>query len=269
MSPPASHAKDGTRAEQVNKLSQQICAWAGPVFMVLLGIGYVGFAGLVPPPSPTRSPESIASFVQDHTTRLRIGLTLCMFGAGLLVPWSCAIAVQIKRIEGRWSPMAYTQMTSGSVGALLLVFPLFMLQTAAYRPERSPELVQFASDAAFLVFFGAACLIVVQCLSLALAVFQDAGPEKVFSRWLAYFSLWVAGILGLGSLDVFFKVGPFAWDGIVTFWLDFSAFGAWAVVVTVHLIRAIESQHKDLVGPALGTGAQPAPLGAELPAQPE
>lgn len=239
----------------MNKLSQLICAWSGPVFMVLLGIGYVGVAGLVPPPSPARSPESIASFFDDHATRLRIGLTLCMFGAGLLVPWSCAIGVQIKRIEGQWSPMAYTQMTSGSVGALLLVFPIFMLQTAAYRPDRSPELVQFACDAAFLVFFGAACLIVVQCLSLGLAIFQDTRPEPVFPRWVAYFSLWVAGTLALGSLDVFFKVGPFAWDGIVTFWLDFAAFGAWAVVVTVHLIRAINAQQQDLVAAAEGTSA--------------
>lgn len=240
----------------MNKRSQLICAWCGPAFMVLLGIGYVGFAGLVPPPSPTRSAESIASFFDDHAIRLRIGLTLCMLGAGLLVPWSCAIAVQIKRIEGPWSPMAYTQMTSGAVGALLIVFPAFFLQAAAYRPDRSPEVVLFASDAAFLIFFGAACLIVVQALSLALAIFQDTRVEPVFPRWVAYFSVWTASILVLGSLDVFFKEGPFAWDGIVTFWLDFTAFGAWAVIVTVQLIRRIGDHEKDWSDPAAVTSAK-------------
>jgi hypothetical protein len=108
------------------------------------------------------------------------------------------------------------------------------------RPPRTGPI-----DAAFLIFFGAACLIVVQALSLALAIFQDTRVEPVFPRWVAYFSVWMASILALGSLDVFFKDGPFAWDGLVTFWLDFAAFGAWAVVVTVQLIRSIGVHEKD------------------------
>lgn len=246
----------------MNKRSQLICAWCGPALLVLLGIGYVGFAGMVPPPSPARSAESIASYYEHRTNRIRIGITIMMLGSGLYVPWSCAIAVQIKRIEGKFSPLAYSQMTSGALISLLFLFPAFLLQAAVYRPGRPPELVQLASDIAFLIFFGATSLIVVQCLSLALAIFQDTRDEPIFPRWVAWFSVWMASLLVLGTLCVFFKTGPFAWDGIVTFWIDFSAFGAWASVVSVSLIRSIYRQAAELAHPAAGVSAKPDPVAA-------
>jgi len=39
----------------MNRRIQLVCAWCGPVFLVLFGIGLVPLAGFVPPPAANDS----------------------------------------------------------------------------------------------------------------------------------------------------------------------------------------------------------------------
>jgi hypothetical protein len=43
-----------------------------------------------------------------------------------------------------------------------------------------------------------------------------------------------------GTILVFFKGGPFAWNGIMTFWVPFGAFFMWIIVMTRLLLRAVD-----------------------------
>ena len=61
-------------------------------------------------------------------------------------------------------------------------------------------------------------------------------------RWLAYFNLWVAFLFVPGGLILFFKTGPFAWNGVFTFWLPLSIFSLWFIVMFVALRKSIANQ---------------------------
>jgi hypothetical protein len=39
-----------------------------------------------------------------------------------------------------------------------------------------------------------------------------------------------------------FKRGPFAWDGIIVFWMPFVTFGIWVTVMSVLLLQKIKLQ---------------------------
>jgi len=73
---------------------------------------------------------------------------------------------------------------------------------------------------------------VFQMLCIGIAAFMDKDPNPVLPRWAGYLHLWV-GISGMGGgIAVFFKHGPFAWNGVVGFYLPLTVFAVWLVVIT-------------------------------------
>lgn len=57
-----------------------------------------------------------------------------------------------------------------------------------------------------------------------------------------------------GGLVTFFKSGPFAWNGILAFWLPLTVFGIWYGVMFMLLRKAILGQ---VAVPLVGAAALP------------
>lgn len=235
----------------MNRRMQELCAWCGPAAIVLFLIGYWFMAGLVPPPSPNWSAVHIQHFWGHHTDLKRAGLLVVVFAAALTGPFAAAISTQMKRIEGTYSPLTYSQLGLGMLGVLVFWAPMFAMQAAAFRSHRDPQITQALNDLAWLPFVGTWALALLQNIAIALAVFKDT-EERVFPRWLGWFNIWV-GITFLGSsLLYYFKSGPFAWNGLFPFWIPLVAYTAWFFVLTPMLLRAIRQQEGELdeVAPA-------------------
>jgi len=169
----------------------------------------------MPPPRPSASAQTIQDFYQANTNGIRAGLVLTMIGGTLTAPWVAAISTQLKRIEGRYSPLSYTQLGLGMLGVLL-------------------------NDLAWIPFVGVWTCAAVQNVAIGIAVFHDKA-QKVFPRWVGYFNIWTAVLFCPGSLLYFFKDGPFAWNGALSWWLVVVVFCAWFVVMFFAMRRAIHS----------------------------
>ena len=78
----------------------------------------------------------------------------------------------------------------------------------------------------------------------------DCGKQPVFPRWVGYFNFWVGLLFVPGGMITFFKSGPFAWNGIIAFWIPASVFGTWFLVMTPMLLKAIQQQARDENGTA-------------------
>jgi len=62
----------------------------------------------------------------------------CQVLFGLFV---CEVSVQLRRIEGKHSPLSYAQMVFGMLVIIEVIFPLVLHVVATFRPaERTPEL---------------------------------------------------------------------------------------------------------------------------------
>jgi hypothetical protein len=199
---------------------------------------------MVPPPAPGASAQAIASFYEHHASRIHIGLAVALFGSALCYPWAAVISVQLKRVEGRWSPLTYTQLASGMTLGVFFAIPLFTLGAASYRPEASPDITRAFNDLGWLTLVGVVSPAVVQCLSIAIAIaiLRDPREKPELPRWVGHFNVGVAVVFCGGGLDLCFRTGPLAWNGALAFYIPLVVFSIWFAVLTKVLLDAINDQ---------------------------
>jgi hypothetical protein len=156
-------------------------------------------------------------FFLDHSTTIKIGfglLILIVGGAGVA---NGIVAYHMKRMT-TGSVLAYANIGSMAVGALpgcLLV--AFCFLTATLRPDRDPALMALLYDLGLLSYVGSLGCFTTAYFAFAIAILYDR--NEIFTKWLAYVTVWqiVTEIL---AVPVFFsKAGPFAWNGSISFWM--------------------------------------------------
>jgi len=85
---------------------------------------------------------------------------------------------------------------------------------------------------------------------LAIAIAYDDQPDPVFPPWVARFNVVVAIALVPAGFAGLTRSGPFAWDGILSFWLRNFAITMWLVVMWIELRRAMDRDHTAVKVPA-------------------
>jgi hypothetical protein len=213
-------------------------AWCGAAFVLLLFPGFL-MVGLLPPVSPMRTAGEIAQFWSTNTGLKRCGLVIMLAAAGLQAPLGALVAVRIKQMEGRYTPLAYLQLIGVGLAVMAIIMPVFFFAAASYRPERDPQITQALNDLGWLPFVMNWPAATIQCLSLAFAIF--GARREIFPPWFAYWNLWCGFIFAAGGLVVLFKDGVFAWNGLLAFWLVAVFFGVWFLVLTWQLLTTIAS----------------------------
>lgn len=235
----------------MNRNSQLLCAHSGLVFAGLLGLGIFGIAGWLPLVNPSWDALQISQMFQEDQTRIRIGVTL--LGTGSVFWWSfaAAISTQMKRIEGEHHPLSLVQMATASGGIMALLLPAYFWLALAYRPEStSPETLQLLNDFCWLTFIGMYPPGLLQNISVGICILSDKRDKKVYPRWFAYVCFWAAAGFLPTALLPFFRSGPFAWNGIIGFWVPAIAFFGWIIIawwVTVKAIKQQANEHLDPV----------------------
>jgi hypothetical protein len=231
-----------------------MCAWCGPVVIAVFFVGFWPVAGFMPPPSPRLPAGEVAQIYTAHPDRIRIGLLMGMFAIGLMVPWGAALAVQLKRIEGRYSPLAYTELASSVLVPVVFWLPMMCWLIAAYRPfDRTPEEMRLLNDAGWLMFVAMVFGGPPWLGSTVLAILRDRRPDPIFPRWGGYLTGWVLLLIVPGCLCVFFTAGPFAWNGLMAFWVVLTVFAAWVLVMSGLMLAAVRGQDQESGGAAATT----------------
>ena len=224
---------------------QRICIWCGPALMGVFFLGLIA-AHWFPPPSPGDSAEETARLYQQHTDGIRICALLAAFAGALLAPPVAVISSQIRRIEGPFPTLSNIQFGLGGIlGGAFFIIPAFFWEAAAFDPGRDPEITEALHSAGWLILVSAIFPALLQYASIAIATFTDRREDPVFPRWFGYFNVWVAGLLIPSTLVLFFHHGPFAWNGIFTFWLAATVFTIWLVGTLVVCLRAIAQQEAE------------------------
>jgi len=134
--------------------TQRICLWMAPLAMVLFTIGFVIIGGFLPPPSPSLSATEVVAFYGENTNGKRLGLAITMVAAAFTVPFVAALTVQMRRIEGPASPLAFTQLGVGTLGWVAFALPVMILEAAAFRVDRNPDALLAIHDIGWIMLVG-------------------------------------------------------------------------------------------------------------------
>ncbi|OBF93417.1 hypothetical protein A5790_11520 [Mycobacterium sp. 852002-51152_SCH6134967] len=223
-----------------------IMLWALPAMVIIWASAFFLFPGFLHPMSPTMSAQEVADFYRDETARIRYSMILFnWFGVGL-IPTVILLAMQVRKMAHRTPILSYCLIAcAGGPPTLFLIANMFWL-LGSFRPERAPELTQLLNDLAWVTFTVLVPYLIAQCLVLALAIYWDRRDQPVFRPWVAHFNLFIAAALVPAAFGAVTFEGPFAWDGVLSFWLKNIAIAVWIVVMGVVLAQNIRRQRAEV-----------------------
>lgn len=212
------------RRDAIKRRVWMAAIWSWPVCIVGAGLAFALGAGFIPPPSPAWSAPEVAAYFDAHRTGIRVGVLVAMFATALMLPYLTVVSAEIKKIEGRLGLLAPIQF--GGAVMLVMIFQIIGLAwlSASYRPEADPDVIRAFNDYTWFAWSSFIATYSIQYLCMAIAGFMDVRERPIWPRWAAYLNLWVA-VTGVGGvLAVFFKTGPFAWNGIIGYWIPVIVF---------------------------------------------
>jgi hypothetical protein len=230
----------------MTKRNHQICLITIFLGVVFYGIGFVPLANFFPPLSAVASAEEIAAIYQQNTFGIRMGTVFMQLGSAMILPLIALIALQMKRMEGTFPVLATTQVVSGSLNLLFFFLPPFIWTIAAFRPDRTPELTLLINDIGWLCFLMPIAPALIQNFSIGLAILSDKRKQPVFPRWLGYLNFFIGLTFVSDLLVTFFKTGPFAWTGLMAFYVPATMFFGWIFLMLYMLNKVIETQEDDV-----------------------
>ena len=226
----------------MNYTISKLCAWSGIAFTVLIGLGFAVLAGFLPPPAPSDTAAQTAQLFIEHKNGIRFGMILMMFAGSINCIFVGAISTQLRRIETTNPMWTYAQLAAGCAGAVTIVIGAMLMTAVAFRPDRSPDLMLLLFDLAWLMVVMPGTPAAVQNFTIGMAILSDKNSPTIFPRWLGFFNIWTALLFLPGALVTFFKTGPFAWNGLLAFWLPAALFGPWFFIMFFMMRKAIRQQ---------------------------
>jgi hypothetical protein len=208
----------------------------GILTLLFFGLSFV-ISGFLPPLSPSLSPDQVAALFAAHGNSIRLGMILMLFSGCTMFLFTAYIAVQLHRIENLNLFWSYSQIIAGAGGAVVIVIGAMLMSTATFRPDRPAEITYALYDLAWIMLIMPGTPGAFQNFAIGFAVLSDKSKISIFPRWYGFLCLWTGVLYLPGVMLTFFKTGPFAWDGVFSFWMEASAFGVWFVATIVTLRR--------------------------------
>jgi len=219
-----------------------IIIW-GLVFMAIFAVAWIWLLQMVPPPSPTFSPEAVAAFYTENSFKIKLGAMIASWTSAFMVPFSVVVAIQMARLETGLPVWSVLALAGGILMSMFLVFPPVIWGVAAFTPERAPEATALLNELANLTLVTTDQFYIFQMIAITyVSLNYPADANTAFPRWLGWFILWVAVAFEVGAIAFMTKTGPFAWDGIIVFWMPFALFFAWVPLTSIIMLRAIKRQ---------------------------
>lgn len=221
-----------------------VCAWMGPVGILLFAFAWIIVAGWWEPPLPALSADQVADVFRQGANRIRAAMVLMQYGGTLTIGFAAALAVVMVRMKGPSPALAYVQLGCAVVNALIFIIPGQMFNATAYRPDRPVDITQFGFDMGMLSFDSTAAAAMLQFIVVGLAILHDHSERPAFPRWSAFLCFF-AGLLFIpSSLVTFFKHGPFTWSGLIGWYLGLIVYCAWFLAMFPLLLNAIRQQNE-------------------------
>jgi hypothetical protein len=208
--------------------------------LFLFWLGFMYFAQYLPPPPADLPAAALVARIQANLFGYRLGMMITMFGFSLMVPWAAGIAARLRKSEGDFPVLSYTQLGSAAIGSLIGQGATWIFEAAAYRLDDTDiHIIRALHDLAFFTFLAPWPSFSVWCLALAIAILRDDRPVPDLPRWTAYLSIWTAIAFLPACLIFWFKTGPFSWNGLIAFYIPVFIFFIWVVGLTIPALRAV------------------------------
>jgi hypothetical protein len=162
------------------------------------------------------------------------------------------------RIEGSSPVLTIIQLIGGALTAWVLMFCPAIWAVAAFRPEIDPNTIRMLNDLGFIMFNITYAVTSVQAIAAGLVGLADKSAAPVFPRWVSYWAIFAGASFIPISAMPFFKTGPLAWNGAITFWTLFGTYFIWTASMGIcmakdaskrlHEENDLDARHRSMPG---------------------
>lgn len=194
-------------------------AWGGFFYILLFSIAWLFLMRIVPGHDPSADAAAIAGLYHEHHVGITLGCILLLFSCFFLSLYGAVLVKLMEKAEQGFGVLSLSTLIAVAMGVVITMLAAVFWGTAAFRPERAPELIQTLNDLAWLSFFSTAPPIFMMFASVALVALLGDKALPIFPRWYGYLNLWVLVAIIPGVLALLLKTGPFAWDGLIVYWM--------------------------------------------------
>jgi hypothetical protein len=222
---------------------QQLFALSGLAGVVLCLLAWEVF--WPQPPDFAMSGAQTAQYYASHQHGMLIGITLSAIGMPFLIAWTIQLGAMLRRLE-RGSGLVAIVATVGTVSIpILLAFDCAVWAVAAYRPEvTNPDVTRAFSDLGWI-----SSMLIWPPLAAGMAltgviIFRTRRQVGAFPAWAGWLS-YLAAIVEPGqAVIIFYKSGPFAPNGALSWYLAVFTWGPWIVFLSIQMARMLAQQHR-------------------------
>ena len=232
---------------------QLISAWCGPLFLITFVLFWGVIANNVPNPDPGATAEAIKGRYLDNLVGIRVGFIVSIVTICLYMPWSCVLAGQMMKIEGRDMPvLSFLQLIGGALTVMVVSFSATFWVTGAFRPDAAAETFQLMTDMGWLTIDLQYACTTLQMVAAALVGLADKRAVPLFPRWVCYLTIWCGISFFPASLTGVLKSGPFAWNGVLSFYIPYFCWLCWFATASIYMFKVIR-RRMALEAPAAST----------------
>lgn len=221
-------------------------AWCALLYLLVFGAGWLVLGHFFPPFSPDDSPREIAEQFGERRTEILLGSVLMTVSTMVFMPFAALLVLIVRKVEGGIGML--TLMIAFTLTTYLVenFYVAFSFAMATFRSDRDPALVQFASDWGFMQFMGGIAMFWMIWIVLAYAALvRTPRGVPVIPRWFGYVNLWSAILYVPELLIFFFKTGPFAWDGLIGFWIPAAVFIVYFLIAWPVCLQIVKRHFSD------------------------
>lgn len=195
--------------------------------LTLMFVAILPLMHMLPTLPPSWTATQIAAHYREYSTGILAGAVLIMFSSMMVATFSGILCCYIKKTEGEFTPITYSFLAISAWGWGSFFMSGIAFSVAAFRPENSDETIRVLSDLAIMLLIIPGIVQVLQSGLLAVATFNQKPGVEIFPRWYGYFNAFVAAVNIPAATVALFKIGPFAWNGVLGYWVELILFGPW------------------------------------------
>jgi hypothetical protein len=222
------------------------CTW---VFTLLTVIGWLGIAHFwMPAPADLGLEATKAWFTEEHRWGVLIGCSIFYVAAGLLTPGSIQFGIMLAKIEGRWPLWSLTTAVCGIFISLIIFFNCCAWIVAAYRVEFGADVIQAWYDWSWFAFLLGWIYLSIEMLATAIVELQDRRETPMVPRWFTWFTIAGAVAILTAAGPAFFKHGPFAYHGLLAFYMPVAVWGIYLNLTAWYMYQELNREALALDG---------------------
>ena len=225
---------------------QKAAIMCGFAFLAFIGIGWLGVGHFYAPAHADLSlAETLQYFTQDYAWQNIWGNSCIIIAAAFLCPPSIMLGLYYADIEGRRPVWSIAAGVGGLSIALIIFMNGCMWMSCAYRPWLEAENVQMMSDFAWFAFLLG--WVYLELEMMAVTIVSLNYKNRMIPRWFGFASL-VGGLVLMGAQGIaFFQSGPFAYHGLMGFYMPMLVWGCWFIGETVFMLKENKRRTQELL----------------------